>query len=278
MADHRPGTVDYHHQRVADLPAGDLEAADRYQAIAKRLGRNRALPNGKAMRIDLNADLAEGLPDAEVMALVTSANVACGCHAGGSKEMMTCLELARKHRVRIGAHPGYADREHFGRQEMDISPDDLRDLLEYQIGALAALCELAGVDIKYVKAHGAMYHQTSLDKPLGLSLLLTAKRHRLAVVGLPGTMLEQLAGHLGVPYIREGFADRRYRANGSLVPRTEAKAMIDDPLEAAKQVQRLVKEQGVQSICVHGDTPGAVAFTKALRQQLQSERFDFVAD
>src|SRR5262245_23906999 len=110
------------------------------------------------MRIDLNADLAEGLPDAEMMALVTSANIACGCHAGGAKEMMNCLELARQHHVRIGAHPGYADREHFGRQEMDITPDDLSDLLEYQIGALSALCHLADVAIKYIKPHGAMYH------------------------------------------------------------------------------------------------------------------------
>jgi UPF0271 protein len=230
------------------------------------------------MRIDLNADLAEGLPDTEMMALVTSANIACGCHAGGPKEMMNCLELARQNHVRIGAHPGYLDREHFGRKEMDISPDDLRDLLEYQVGALAALSELAGVTIRYIKPHGAMYHQASVDKPLGLVLLLTAKRHRLAVMGLPGTKLEQLAEHLGVVYIREGFADRRYRSDGSLVPRTEAKAMIDDPSEAAKQVQRLVKEKGVQSICVHGDTPGAVAFTKALRKQLQSDHFDFVAD
>jgi UPF0271 protein len=192
--------------------------------------------------------------------------------------MTSCLELARQHHVRVGVHPGYLDREHFGRREIDISPDDLRDLLEYQVGALAALCELTGVTIRYLKPHGAMYHQTSTNKALGLSLLSTAKRHRLAVMGLPWTTLEQLAELLGVPYIREGFADRRYRANGSLVPRTETNAMLVDPVEAAKQVQWLVKERGVQSICVHGDTPGAVAFTKVLRQQLQCEHFDFAAD
>jgi len=225
------------------------------------------------MEIDLNADLGEGAGfDAELMPLVTSANVCCGLHAGGPGEIARTLSLANKHGVVVGAHPGYADREHFGRRELDLDNRELVSLCVYQLGALEAMAEALGMGVHYVKPHGALYNQACRDRELADLFVIAAAQFRLPVVGLPGSKIEA-ACRDRVPFVPEGFADRRYRPDGTLVPRSEPDAFVDDPAEAATQVERLVRERGVRTICVHGDNPDAVAFTRAVREALLERGF-----
>jgi 5-oxoprolinase (ATP-hydrolysing) subunit A len=221
------------------------------------------------MRIDLNADLAEGSPhDAELMGIVTSANICCGVHAGSLETTRDALAAARHKSVRVGAHPGYDDREHFGRRNMEITPTELYDLLMPQLQDIIQEAAEEGVKVVYVKPHGAMYHQASYDAGLALAVIKAAKECKLAVMGLPTTLLESTAKKVDIPFIREGFADRRYQANGALVPRSEPDAMLIDPQEAAHQVRRLVTQCSVQSICVHGDSPDALEFARSLKEEL----------
>ncbi len=225
------------------------------------------------MQIDLNADLGEGAGyDAELMPLVTSANVCCGLHAGGPSEIAQTLTLANKHGVVIGAHPGYADRENFGRRELTLGNRELIALCVYQLGALEAMAEALGMGMHYVKPHGALYNQACRDRELADLFVIAAAQFRLPVVGLPGSQLEA-ACQDRVPFVPEGFADRRYRPDGSLVPRSEPDALVDNPEEAVKQVEWLVREKHVRTICVHGDNPDAVAFTKAVRDAILARGF-----
>jgi UPF0271 protein len=227
------------------------------------------------MDIDLNADLGEGAGfDAELMPLITSANVCCGLHAGGPEAIWETLELARKHGVSVGAHPGYADREHFGRREKPVDAHTVYTGCLYQIGALSALARKFDQSVRYVKPHGAMYNQAAREAPIAAGILnAAAVLDELPVVGLPGSVLAQLATGEQYPFIPEGFADRRYRSDGSLVPRTEPDAFVHDPEEAVAQVEWLIREKGVRTICVHGDNPQAVAFTKAVRAALLARGF-----
>jgi len=225
------------------------------------------------MEIDLNADLGEGAGfDAELMPLITSANVCCGLHAGGPGEIAKTLTLANKHGVVVGAHPGYADREHFGRRELKLGNQELIALCVYQLGALEAMAQALGMGVHYVKPHGALYNQVCRDRELADLFVIAAVQFHLPVVGLPGSQLEA-ACHERVAFIPEGFADRRYRPDGSLVPRTEPDAFVDDPEEAVKQVEWLIRERHVHTICVHGDNPDAVAFTKAVRDALLAREY-----
>jgi UPF0271 protein len=225
------------------------------------------------MQIDLNADLGEGAGfDAELMPLVTSANICCGLHAGGPNEIALTLALANKHGVAIGAHPGYADRENFGRRELELGNRELVSLCVYQLGALEAMARALGMDVHYVKPHGALYNQACRDRELADVFVVAAAQFHLPVVGLPGSHLEA-ACRDRVPFVPEGFADRRYNPDGSLVARTESDAFVDNPEEAVKQVEWLVRDRGVKTICVHGDNPDAVAFTKAVRAALIGRGF-----
>jgi UPF0271 protein len=225
------------------------------------------------MNIDLNADLGEGAGfDAELMPLVTSANVCCGLHAGGPGEIARTLVLAHRFGVRVGAHPGYADREHFGRRELPLANQDLLALCVYQLGALDAMAESLGLGVHYVKPHGALYNQACRDRNVADLLVIAATHLRLPVVGLPGSQLAA-ACRDRVPFVAEGFADRRYRPDGSLVPRSEPDAFVHDPDEAVEQVEWLIREKGVRTICVHGDNPEAVAFAKAVREALLARGF-----
>jgi 5-oxoprolinase (ATP-hydrolysing) subunit A len=222
------------------------------------------------MLIDLNADLGEGAgTDAELMPLVTSANVCCGAHAGGPDTIVDALELARVHHVTVGAHPGYADREHFGRRELDLDGQQVTLLCLHQLGAIRAVAAWSSVVVRYVKAHGALYNQACRDPHYAFGVVSAAgvvdPTGDLPVIGLPGSQLQLVAAGEKHPFIPEGFADRRYRPDGSLVPRTEPDAMIHDPKEAVDQVEWLIGKQQVRTICVHGDTPGAVEFVKAVR-------------
>jgi UPF0271 protein len=220
------------------------------------------------MDIDLNSDLGEGCgADADILPLVTSANIACGFHAGDHNTAYEALVLAGKIGVRVGAHPGYADREHFGRREQQLSQDDIRRLCAYQIGALLGLAKLADVPIAYVKPHGALYHQSCWDDNYARPVIDVAERFELPVVGLPGSLLETLCRGR-CRFIAEGFADRRYLEDGSLVPRSMADAFVTDVNEAQQQAERLIRHHSVRTLCVHGDNPRALAFVKALRQAL----------
>ena len=222
------------------------------------------------MQIDLNADLGEGGAfDAELMTLVTSANVCCGLHAGDPGTIWTTLELAKAAGVTVGAHPGFADREHFGRRENAVTDEDVFRLCLYQLGALGELAHFLGVEVKYVKPHGALYHQICRDGMLASALIEVAEgANDLPVVGLPGSQLEVTALGRGYPFVPEGFADRRYRPDGLLVPRSEPDAFVRDAAEAVSQVEWLIREKGVRTVCVHGDNPEAVAFTRAVRESL----------
>jgi UPF0271 protein len=225
------------------------------------------------MEIDLNADLGEGAGfDAELMPLVTSANVCCGLHAGGPGEIAKALVLANKFDVSVGAHPGYADREHFGRREQQLGNQELVALCVYQLGAIEAMAAALGMPLRYVKPHGALYNQACRDRAVADLFVIAAAQFDLPVLGLPDSEL-RAACEDRVPFVAEGFADRRYRPDGSLVPRTEPDAFVHDPDEAVKQVEWLIRERGVRSICVHGDNPQAVAFTRAVRDALLERGF-----
>lgn len=220
------------------------------------------------MEIDLNCDLGEGSPhDAELMPLITSANVGCGGHAGDAVTALTTLRLAQQHGVQVGAHPGYADREHFGRRELDLPAEQVFAECVYQMGALVALARSAGVMLSHVKPHGGLYNQACRDAAVAEPVVRAAELFALPVLGLPGSQLEATcAGR--VPFIAEGFADRRYQADGSLVPRSRPDAFVADPTEAVAQAERLIRGHGVRTLCVHGDNPEAVAFVSALRASL----------
>jgi 5-oxoprolinase (ATP-hydrolysing) subunit A len=222
-----------------------------------------------AIEVDLNSDLGEGaLLDAEIVPLITSANVACGFHAGNPSIAIATLRLAVAHGVVVGAHPGHPDREHFGRRELPRSPEQAFDDCMFQLGGLIALARAVHADVKYLKPHGALYHQACRDDDFAGVVIAVAEHFDLGVVGLPGSRLE-LAARDRCRFIAEGFADRRYQADGNLVPRDQPGAFIDEPAEAVKQVEWLLRERGVHTICVHGDNPKAVAFAQSLRDALK---------
>jgi UPF0271 protein len=223
------------------------------------------------MYVDLNCDLGEGCPfDAELMPLITSANICCGGHAGDAETALAALHLAQQHGVQVGAHPGFADREHFGRRELALGEDEIRRLCREQIAALQQLAGQAGVAVRYVKPHGALYNMACRDDAVARPVVDAVAACGLALMGLPLSRLEALAGDR-CAFIAEGFADRRYRTDGSLVPRSQPDAFVHDAAEAVRQAESLLLHHGVRTLCVHGDNPQAVAFVRALRQALQEK-------
>ena len=204
------------------------------------------------MDLDLNSDLGEGCGlDAEIMALVTSANICCGFHAGDAATAHAALKLAARHGVHVGAHPGYADREHFGRRELALSEEAVFELCIYQVGALAGLAQAVGVHLRYLKPHGALYNQACREDAFARPIMGAAQILRLPVVGLPGSRLAALC-QMGPGFIPEGFADRRYKPDGALVPRSQSDAFIQDVDEAVSQADWLIRERGIRTLCVHG--------------------------
>jgi len=220
------------------------------------------------MLIDLNCDLGEGAgTDADLLPLITSANVSCGAHAGTAADIAATLEQAARLGVAVGAHPGHRDREHFGRRELQIPSRDVLEETHSQIQALKALADRFGVKVRYVKPHGALYNQACRDDAFADAVVSACALGGLPVVGLPGSRLQERA--IGrVPFVAEGFADRGYRPDGSLIPRGQPGAFVADPTAAAAQVLRLIAERGVRTVCVHGDNPEALAFVKAVREEL----------
>jgi UPF0271 protein len=218
--------------------------------------------------IDLNCDLGEGCAyDAELMPLITSASVACGFHAGDATTALATLRAAAAHSVRVGAHPSFNDREHFGRGELDVSADQIFAECVYQIGALAGLARAAGIELHHVKAHGGLYNRACREDEYARPVIAAAEMFGLPVFGLPASRLEALsAGRC--EFIAEGFADRRYLPDGSLVPRSRPDAFVEDPQEAVRQVEELMRTRRIRTLCVHGDNPQALAFVRQLSEAL----------
>lgn len=241
------------------------------------------------MQIDLNADMGEGFgayrigDDEELLGIVTSANVACGFHAGDATIMHRLAMLAKEKGVGLGAHPGFNDLWGFGRRAIAIQARDLEYLVAYQIGALQALAAYAGVPLRHVKPHGALYNMAAKDEAYAAAIARAVKTvgASLILVGLPASEMEKAADKEGLAYAREGFCDRLYKDDGSLVPRSAAGAVISDPAVAAAQALCLAQGEivtasrarlklQVDTLCVHGDEPGAVSLASAVRNALES--------
>jgi 5-oxoprolinase (ATP-hydrolysing) subunit A len=226
---------------------------------------------GTHPRLDLNCDLGEGCPyDAELMPLITSASVACGFHAGDAATALATLRAAAAYGVRVGAHPSFNDREHFGRRELDASEEQIFAECVYQIGALAGLARTVGLELHHVKAHGGLYNRACREDAYARPVVAATAAFGLALFGLPGSRLEILsAGRC--PFIAEGFADRRYLPDGSLVPRSQPNAFVHDPAEAVRQAEELIRTKHVRTLCVHGDNPQALAFVRQLREDMMRD-------
>lgn len=239
--------------------------------------------------IDLNADLGENAPDRVVsdddamLAVVTSANVSCGAHAGTPDGIRATLSAAARRGVVVGAHPGYEDREGFGRCAIEIDPAALQESVERQLHALHALA--AGTAVRYVKPHGALYNAAVADARRAEAVVAAVRAvdPSLAVLGLPGSALLAAAERAGLATAAEAFADRGYLPSGALAPRGGAGALLHDPDAVARRVLRLVQDGVIEavdgtavrvradSVCVHGDSPGAVAMATAVRALLERE-------
>lgn len=232
--------------------------------------------------IDLNADVGETAleNDAGLLPYISSANIACGFHAGDPAYMAGLVALCRKHDVSIGAHPSYWDREHLGRRDLDVPPDQIYAIVQYQIGALQAIARSQSVPVRHVKPHGALYNRAAVD---AVAAEAVAKAVRdcddgLILVGLANSRLLEAGRALGLRTAAEGFTDRRYTEHGLLVPRSQADALISDESEAMAQALAMVLDGcvssasgkrialTVQTLCLHGDGPHALRFAKALRQ------------
>jgi 5-oxoprolinase (ATP-hydrolysing) subunit A len=221
------------------------------------------------MNIDLNCDLGEGCStDGELLPLITSANVACGWHAGNAGTAMATLRGAVHHGICVGAHPGFNDRENFGRRELACTEQEVFEDCLYQVGALIALARAAGTTVRYIKPHGALYNMACRDDSYGRPLVAVAEFFQMPLLGLPGSRLQALCKD-HCRFVAEGFADRCYRSDGSLVPRDQPDAFVLDPEEGARQALRVMRERGVETICVHGDNPRALVFVCQLRKALQ---------
>jgi len=238
-------------------------------------------------KIDINCDMGESYgawtlgDDAALMPYVTSASVACGWHAGDPTTMRATIRLAKRFGVRIGAHPGYPDLLGFGRRPMQVSPGEAKDYLLYQIGALSAFAKAEGLRLQHVKPHGALYNMAAKDPVLSTAVATAVAEvdPDLILVGPPGSELVKAGKEARLTVAREGFADRAYNEDGSLVSRRAPGALISDPDTAAEQALMMLDGKvravsgriigvTVDTICLHGDTPGAPAIARRLRERL----------
>jgi len=246
------------------------------------------------LRIDLNSDLGESFgpwqmgDDPAMLSIVNSANVACGGHASDPETMFLTLKLAVERGVIVGAHPGYADREGFGRRIIPMSNDEIERLIASQIGALMGVAALAGTTVQYVKPHGALGNLAAADRAVADAVVRAVKAisSDMAVLAISGTEFERAAKDMGLPTYSEIFADRAYQSNGQLVPRKQPGAVLHDATEASDRLISFLEtghmpclEGGTvqleaHSICVHGDSPGAVEMAAHIRQCLVDRKID----
>jgi len=236
--------------------------------------------------LDFNCDLGEGCgDDAAIIPLLSSANIACGLHAGDALSMRDTITLCLRHDVAIGAHPSLPDREGFGRRERSIAPESVYAFVLYQLGALAAIAEAEGARLHHLKPHGALYNMAARDRALADAIAMATRDfdRNLWLVGLSGSALTSAGEAVGLRVAHEAFAERRYEADGTLTPRSHADAIIDSLDESLQQVCRLLREGVViartgesvplrmDTLCLHGDRPDAARFAHSLRETLQSE-------
>ena len=245
-------------------------------------------------QIDLNCDMGESFGaytlgmDAEAIRHITSANVACGYHAGDARVMYRTVQMAKESGVAVGAHPGYPDLAGFGRRKMDCTPEEIRDYMIYQVGALQAFCAAHGMALQHVKPHGSLYNESVGNEALLRSLIGAVARvdRRLIYLALGGAqapLVKRLAGEAGIRVAFEAFPDRAYTPEGKLAPRSMPGTVIEDPEEAAARALLAAKEgkviatdgtvleMEIHTLCVHGDNPAAVALVKRIRGVLESE-------
>jgi len=233
--------------------------------------------------VDLNCDLGEGgAHDVELMALITSANIACGGHAGDAATMRATVKLAQAHRVSIGAHPGYADREHFGRRELGLTTRQIEQLVRDQTARLITIAHDCGTEVTHVKPHGALYNQAARDPAVAAAIAsaVGALDGNLILIGLSGSSLITAGRKQGLRVAQEAFADRNYLADGSLAPRTMAGGLIEDSTMAARRALQMCQDQEVETmdgsrraivmdtLCLHGDGLQAVTMAREVRRVL----------
>ena len=238
------------------------------------------------LSVDLNADLGESSGhDAELFELISSANIATGFHAGDSDTMHAAISAAKKHQVAVGAHPSFFDRENFGRKELTIPNEEVFDAVAYQLGIFQAIASALDVQPNHVKPHGALYNMAVRDQKLSdaIARAIASVDPKLILLAPNKSELARAGEAHGLQIAREMFADRNYLSDGWLVPRTRPDALLHDPKQAAERVLRMLRDGKVRSvegrdvyvrgetICVHGDTPGAVEFARELRARLERE-------
>jgi UPF0271 protein len=239
------------------------------------------------VNLDLNADVAEGFDDEPLYGLVSSVNIACGAHAGDDDSMARAIERALARHVAIGAHPGYPDREHMGRKPLDMRPLQLRTSIREQIARLQHIAHSKATAVTHVKPHGALYNDAAVDPWLASAVAeaVRSAQPKLRLVGLAGSWLTAAGRSAKLKVSDEGFADRRYRKDGTLAPRDRPEALITDPVAAADQAVAIARGMPVESvdgylvtihastICLHSDTPGAIENARAVRAALERAGF-----
>lgn len=247
--------------------------------------------------VDLNCDMGESFGtyklgyDELAMPYVTSINVACGFHASDPMHMLKTVQLAKKYGVAVGAHPSYPDLVGFGRRNMDCTPEEIKADLFYQIGALDGICKVHGIKLQHVKVHGALYNTAGKNLKVAVAIAEAIKEYDpgLYMLCLANSMMVEAAKQVGTKYVEESFADRAYMNDGSLAPRSQAGAVIHDLEAVVARVLKMAKEKKVTTVdgseivldaatvCVHGDTDGAVDMIKAIRAKLEAEGLTFKA-
>jgi 5-oxoprolinase (ATP-hydrolysing) subunit A len=235
-------------------------------------------------RIDINADLGEGYgTDEALLGIVSSANIACGFHAGDAQTMRTVSRIAAENNVAVGAHPSFDDLGNFGRTVIKMSMDELESLVAYQIGALTEAAAESGVSLTHVKPHGALYNVASEDEQHALAIgrAIRAADPNLIYLGFTGPVMRRAADKLGLAFASEAFPDRHYTDDGQLMPRMQPLSVINNPVEVAERVKRMMQDGMVpsasgkliplefDSLCVHGDEPTAVMVGRAVRRAVE---------
>ncbi len=242
-------------------------------------------------RVDLNCDMGESFGaytmgmDDQVIPYISSANIACGFHAGDPLVMEKTVELARCNGTAVGAHPGFPDLQGFGRRNLQVTPQEAKAYILYQTGALYAICRAHEIPLKHIKPHGALYNMAAKDYTLARAIAegISQIDENLVFLGLCNSMMQKAAREVGIPFASEVFADRAYQEDGTLVPRSQEGAMITDEDLAVSRVIRMIKDHKVTSIsgkeisiqpdsvCIHGDSPKALAFARKIRESLEKE-------